>query len=83
VALVSAFHDVLWRAGKRKQAVVALPSPSAAGLLGYPRSVSYKPDHITEKLVLHHFTDSNTLRSFLSQQLGVVRKLGRRFSEYC
>ena len=36
--------------------LAASPSPSAAGLLGYPRSVSYKPDHITEKVTADKHT---------------------------
>lgn len=64
-ALTSALSEILWRAGNNKTAAVALPT-GGSNFFGAGR---YKPDQLTEALVLHDFKSSESLHSFLSQNI--------------
>lgn len=64
-ALTSALSEILWRAGDHKTATVALPT-GGSNFFGAGR---YKPDQLTEALVLHDFKSSESLQSFLAQNI--------------
>ncbi|KAL9961433.1 hypothetical protein ACROYT_G030371 [Oculina patagonica] len=64
-ALTSALSEILWRAGDNKEAIVALPT-GGSNFFGAGR---YKPDQLTEALVLYTFKSSESLHSFLSQNI--------------
>ncbi|KAI8851738.1 hypothetical protein BC829DRAFT_430956, partial [Chytridium lagenaria] len=71
-ALIEAISEILWLSGgtRSRKAVVALFKPNlrvqAKSDLSRER---YIPDGITENLELHEFTDSLSLRDFLSHNL--------------
>lgn len=64
-ALASAISEILWRSGDSKSATVALPT-GGSNVLGAGR---YKPDQLTEALVLYTFKSSESLYSFISQNI--------------
>ncbi|XP_073250378.1 probable ubiquitin carboxyl-terminal hydrolase MINDY-4 [Porites lutea] len=64
-ALTSAISEILWRAGDSRGAVVALPT-GGSNVFGAGR---YKPDQLTEALVLYTFKSSESLLSFISQNI--------------
>lgn len=64
-ALASALSDILWRAGDSKQATVSLATGGST-FLGAGR---YKPDQLTEALVLYVFKSSESLHNFISQNI--------------
>lgn len=64
-ALTSAISEILWRAGDSRGAVVALPT-GGSNVFGAGR---YKPDQLTEALVLYTFNSSESLLSFISQNI--------------
>ncbi|XP_022080106.1 probable ubiquitin carboxyl-terminal hydrolase MINDY-4 [Acanthaster planci] len=65
--LTQAICDIVWRAGEKRQAVIALPSTRAQ----FTPSGRYKPDGLTEKLVLNHFKKKEDLLEFVSGHAGV------------
>ncbi|CAH3189570.1 unnamed protein product, partial [Porites lobata] len=64
-ALTSAISEILWRAGDSRGAVVALPT-GGSNVFGAGR---YKSDQLTEALVLYTFKSSESLLSFISQNI--------------
>ncbi|KAJ7319204.1 hypothetical protein OS493_036367 [Desmophyllum pertusum] len=64
-AVTSAISEILWRAGDNRDATVALPT-GGSNFFGAGR---YKPDQLTEALVLYTFKSSESLHSFLSQNI--------------
>ncbi|XP_006816566.1 putative ubiquitin carboxyl-terminal hydrolase MINDY-4 [Saccoglossus kowalevskii] len=65
--LAHAITDILWRAGEKKQAILALPS----GRSIFSGGGRYKPDHLTETLVLNSFTKYDELSDFVRANVGV------------
>ncbi|XP_030053614.1 putative ubiquitin carboxyl-terminal hydrolase MINDY-4 isoform X2 [Microcaecilia unicolor] len=61
--LLMAIADILWRAGGRSSAVVALCS----GRKQFSPAGKYKPDGISETLLLHTFTNFEDMTAFLQQ----------------
>ncbi|CAH3185701.1 unnamed protein product [Porites evermanni] len=70
-ALTSAISEILWRAGDSRGAVVALPT-GGSNVFGAGR---YKPDQLPEALVLYTFKSSESLLSFISQNISQVRSI--------
>ncbi|XP_070566145.1 probable ubiquitin carboxyl-terminal hydrolase MINDY-4 isoform X2 [Ptychodera flava] len=66
-ALGEAIADILWRAGEKKQAVIALPS----GRSIFSGGGRYKPDQLTETLVLNSFTKLDELLDFTKANVRV------------
>ncbi|XP_074607828.1 putative ubiquitin carboxyl-terminal hydrolase MINDY-4 isoform X1 [Acropora palmata] len=64
-ALASAISEILWRAGDNKRATVALAT-GGSNVFGAGR---YKPDQLTETLVLYAFKTSESLQNFISQNI--------------
>lgn len=64
-ALASAISEILWRAGDNKKATVALAT-GGSNVFGAGR---YKPDQLTETLVLYAFKTSESLQNFISQNI--------------
>ncbi|XP_048590318.1 probable ubiquitin carboxyl-terminal hydrolase MINDY-4 [Nematostella vectensis] len=74
-ALASAITEILWQAGDSKTATVALPTGMAnSNFIGAGR---YKPDQLTENLVLRSFKSSESLHSFVTQQISQFEGDGR------
>nr|XP_048296355.1 probable ubiquitin carboxyl-terminal hydrolase MINDY-4 isoform X2 [Myodes glareolus] len=63
--LALAIADILWRAGGREQAVVALPS----GTPHFSPTGEYKADGVLETLTLYSLTCSEDLVTFLQQSI--------------
>ncbi|XP_077979165.1 putative ubiquitin carboxyl-terminal hydrolase MINDY-4 [Glandiceps talaboti] len=66
-SLAAGISDILWRAGEKKQAIVTLPS----GRSIFSGGGRYKPDQLTETLVLNTFTKYDELVDFISGNVGV------------
>lgn len=67
-ALVGALCDIVWRARDGGPAVVCLRGPRSCG-----RVAGYKPDKLTEKLVLYDIPSRDLLHKFFTSQLPLVR----------
>ncbi|KAK6166237.1 hypothetical protein SNE40_022983 [Patella caerulea] len=63
--LAVALCKILWRAGGKSKAVVALPS----GKTHVITSSKYKPDKLTETLMLYTFNNSEDLLTFFKQNI--------------
>ncbi|XP_038078272.1 probable ubiquitin carboxyl-terminal hydrolase MINDY-4 [Patiria miniata] len=65
--LAQAICDIVWRAGEKKHAVIAIPSSRAQ----FTSSGRYKTDNLTERLVLNHFKKREELLEFVLGHIGV------------
>ncbi|XP_013399947.1 probable ubiquitin carboxyl-terminal hydrolase MINDY-4 [Lingula anatina] len=70
--LAAAISAILWRAGQQKEAVVTLP----CGRSIFAGSGRYKPDNVTETLVLNIFSTQEELHEFIKQHINTFELEG-------
>ncbi|XP_071505991.1 probable ubiquitin carboxyl-terminal hydrolase MINDY-4 [Diadema antillarum] len=65
-SLVQAICDIVWRAGQKQSAAIALPTPKAH----FPGGGRYKTDGVTETINLNLFKTRSELQEFVQANIG-------------